>query len=182
MSGDTANTAIWTGADVYIAPAGTAGPTDVTTPWPAGWNAAGLLDGDEGFTLGRDEESGEFYAWGGILFAKTKSKHKRTIKFVAVEDNDVVFQLVNPGSDRTLAAGVTTSTVKVPLSNDFAIGFETRYGTKIQRRIVDRATVEEIDEIKESETDPTVFGITTVIYPAADGTLYTEIKADTATP
>jgi hypothetical protein len=177
MSGDTANAALWQNADVYKAPSGTAGPADVATPWAVAWEAAGLLDGEEGFTESRDEDSSEFYAWGGILVKKTKSKHKRTIKFVAMEDNPVVFDLVNPGSTRsTDAGGLTTSTVKVPTNAEFAIGFETRDGDKIKRRMVKRATVETIGEIKESESEPTVYEITVVLYPEADGTLYTEVS------
>ncbi len=180
MAGDPTNAALWQNADVYIANAGTAGPADVSTGWAVGWAAAGLLDGDEGFTESRDDESNEFYAWGGILVKKTKSKHKRTIKFIALEDNAIVYKLVNPGSARTVAGGLTTSVVKVPSNVDFAIGFETRDGNKVKRRNVLRATVEEIGEIKESEGALTAYEITVVIYPEADGTLYTEISGQLA--
>ncbi len=178
MSGDTANAALWTNADVYKADLGAVEPTDVLTAWDAAWEAAGLLDGEEGFTESRDEDSSEFYAWGGILVKKTKSKHKRTIKFVAMEDNPVVFDLVNPGSTRGTpdVSGNTVSTIKVPTVDEFAIGFEVRDGDKIKRRIVKRAMVEEIGEIKESENEPTVYEITVVLFPEADGTLYTEIS------
>ncbi len=178
MSGNTANAALWTNADVYKGDLGSTEPTDVLTAWDAAWSAVGLLDGEEGFTESRDEDSAEFYAWGGILVKKTKSKHKRTIKFVAMEDNPVVFSLVNPGSDRGTpdASGNTTSTIKVPTVDEFAIGFETRDGDKIKRRMVKRAMVEEIGEIKESESEPTVYEITVVLFPEADGTLYTEIS------
>lgn len=177
MAGDATNTALWTDADVYIAPVGTDGPADVTSAWPSAFDAVGLLDGGEGFTVARDEDTSEHYAWGGVLVKKTRSKHKRTIRFVAMEDNDTVFALVNPGSTRTVAAGVTTATVKVPRYTDFAIGFEMREGDKIKRRYVRRATVEQIADITESEGDPTVYDITVVLYPESDGTLYTEISA-----
>lgn len=183
MAGDTANAALWTNADVYIAPVGTAGPTDVTTAYAAGWTAVGLLDGAEGFTETRDHDSNEFYAWGGILVKKTKSKHKRTIKFVALEDNETVFGLVNPGSTRTTddITGITTSKVVVPKGDEFAISFETRDGDKIKRRTVLRAEVDEVDDIKEGEEDLTVYTITVTLYPEADGTLYTTLEGP-ATP
>lgn len=178
MAGDAKNTQLWNGADVFIAAEGTDGPEDLTTSWPVAFKAAGLLDGEEGFTEEREEESSEHYAWGGILYRKTKSQHKRTIKFVALEDNAVTFDLVNPGSSRTTAAGVRTSTIKVPTSKRFAIGFETRDGDKIKRRWIKSAEVQEIGEIKESETDPTVYEITVLIYPESDGTLYHEVATD----
>lgn len=176
MAGDPTKAALWQNADVYIGVAGLEGPDDVSTGWAVGWAAAGLLDGDEGFTESREDESNEFYAWGGILVKKTKSKHKRTIKFIALEDNAVVYKLVNPGSERATVSGVTTSVVKVPSNTDFSIGFETRDGDKVKRRSVLRATVEEIGEIKESEGALTAYEITVVIYPEADGTLYTEVS------
>lgn len=182
MSGDARNAALWQNADVYLAPVDTAGPTDVTTPWASDWKAAGLLDGAEGFTMARDQETQEHFAWGGILVKKTSSQHKRTVRFVALEDNAVVFDLVNPGSTRTTDApsGLTTSVVKTPQGKEFAIGFEMRDGDKIKRRSVLRAEVEEVAEIKESEEALTVFDVTVVLYPEADGTLYTEIEGSTA--
>jgi hypothetical protein len=179
MAGNAANTNQWAGADVYIAPAGTAGPTDLTTAWPAAWKPVGLLDGDEGFTEGRENETSERYAWGGVLVRRSKSKHKRTIRFVALEDNAVTFGLVNPGSTRTVTSGVRKSIVKVPTSSvQFAIGFETRDGNRIKRRVVLTAEVQEIAEIKENETEPSIFDVTTILFPAADGTLYTDLETD----
>ncbi|MGC5319313.1 hypothetical protein ACPXB5_11305 [Micromonospora arida] len=181
MAGDPTKAALWSGADVYVnETVGDDGPEDLTTAWAAEWENAGLLDGEEGFEEERDEDSEEYYAWGGILVKKTKSKHKRTIKFVCLEDNLVTFGLVNPGSTRTTATGVTTSVVKVPTGREFAIGFEVRDGKKRKRRIVKRAEVDTVDAVKEAETELTVYTITVVIYPEADGTLYTELSGTIA--
>lgn len=182
MAGDTANAASWANADVYTASKGTAGPTDVSTAWAVAWTAVGLLDGEEGFTQGREDEVTEHFAWGGLLVKKTKTKHQRTIKFVALEDNEAVFTIVNPGSTRSQSAttGDVTSTVKVPVPYEFAIGFELRDGDKVKRRTVKRAEVQEIGEVKEAESELTVYEITVVIYPEPDGTLFTEISGSPA--
>lgn len=178
MAGDADNVNVWQGADVYINDTvAAAGPTDLTTAWAAGWNAVGLLDGAEGFATGREDEVKEHYAWGGVLVKTTKSKHKRTIKFVCMEDNATTFKLVNPGSPTpTTASGVTTSIIKVPTNVEFAIGFEVRDGDDVKRRIVERASVLEVGEIKESEEEPTVYEVTVVIYPNEDSELYTELS------
>lgn len=183
MAGDSTQTALWTGADVFIAPESTAGPADVTTAWAATWKAVGLLDGESGIVEGRDGDSSEHYAWGGILYRRTNSKHKRTFKFVALEDNDTVFQLVNPGSTRTVAAGLRTGKIKAPVAGArFAVGFEVRDGAKVKRRYALHAEVTDVAEIKEAENEPTVYELTVVVYPEADGTLYTTIEDDPATP
>lgn len=181
MAGDADNTAIWTGADVYIAPEDTAGPADVTAAWAVAWDAVGLLDGEDGITEAREGDSSEHYAWGGMLYRRTASKHKRTFKFVALEDNAVTFDLINPGSTRTTATGVITSKIKAPVAGTrFAVGFEVRDGAKVKRRYAKHAEVIEVAEIKESETEPTVYEITVVVFPEADGTLYTVVEDDPA--
>lgn len=183
MAGDATNAALWTNADVYIAPTTTTQwPTDVTTAWGVDWDAVGLLDGEEGFTETRENaDSSEHYAWGGILVKATTSKHKRTVKFVALEDNDTVFALINPGSTRSTAAGVTTSAIKAPEAAEFAVGFEVRDGDVVKRRWCKRAEVVEVGEVKESESDLTVFEVTVVLYPdASTGVIWDELKGAAA--
>lgn len=180
MSGDALNTTLWQGADVFIAPENTVGPTDTTTAWAAEWKAVGLLDGEGGIEEARDGDSSEHYAWGGILYKRTNSKHKRTFKFVALEDNDTVFGLVNPGSPaRTTTTGVRTGKVMAPKAGvRFAIGFETVDGDRTKRRYALSAEVQEVATIKDSETDPTVYEITVVLFPESDGTLYHTVETD----
>lgn len=180
MAGDATNAALWQNADVYIAAANTAGPSNVTSAWASAWSAVGLLDGEAGFAEAREEESNEIYAWGGLLVKKTKSKHKRTIKFVALENNTTVFGLINPGSTRSTTSGVTSSTVKVPSLAEFAIGFETKDGSTTKRRTIKRAVVESVGEVVETESGLTVYEITVAIYPETDGTLYTEISGSSS--
>lgn len=179
--GNAKNTSLWTGADVYIAPEGTDGPATPSEAWGEEWEAVGLLDGEEGFTEGRDGDTSEHYAWGGVLFRRTSGKHKRTFKFVALEDNEVVFRLVNPGSTRTTELGVRTSNVMVPVAGArFAIGLEVRDGNRTKRRVAAMAEVQEVGEVKDSETDPTVYEVTVVIFPNEEGLLYTTVETDPA--
>lgn len=179
MAGNADNTSLWTGADVYTAPKGTAGPSDLTSNWPSAWKPLGLLDGGEGFVETRDQTVNKHYAWGGILFRKSVSEQSRTFKFTALEDNDNVFLLANPGSTSTTAAGVRTRVNVTPKTGyRFALGLETRDGTKVKRRVLLDCEVEEIDDITESEEDPTTYAFTVTVYPAADGVLYTTIETD----
>lgn len=180
MAGNTSNAKLWAGADVFVGfeENSPTMPTDVSTAWGAGWDAAGLLDPEEGFTEAREEETSERYAWGGTLVKKVRSRHKRTIKFVALEDNETTFRLMNPGSTRTVdtTSGLTTSNVKVPKYEEFSIGFETTDGNLVRRRIVERAEIENVGEIKDAETQVTVYEITVVLYTDPDGDLYTELE------
>lgn len=185
MSGDAKNTSLWNDADVRVDfTQEAASPASSFDTYAAGWTVVGLLDGAEGFEEERDEDSSEHYAWGGVLIKKTRSKHKRTIKFVALEDNDTTFRLTNPGSVRGTVDldGVRVSKVKVPKYEPFAISFEVREGGLVKRRTVEHAEIEEIGSLKDGEEDVTVREITVVLFPEADGTLYTEITGPDTDP
>ncbi len=180
MAGDARYTSLWAEADVYIAPAGTAGPTDLSSAWPGAWTAVGLLDGEDGFKFGSEQETSEHYAWGGLLYKQSRSKAKRSVTFTALEDNDVVFGLVNPGSTRTTDGAMRTAEVKVPAPEFFAVGLETREGASVKRRFSLRASVESVAEITETESEPTTYEITVTLYPNANGVFWTALDTDPA--
>src|SRR5689334_13641230 len=104
MAGDTDNPRVWVNADVYVGDVGSTAPTDIDTAIDADFTALGLLS-EDGMTESREDDKTDHYAWGGILVRTTRSKHKRTIKVIALEDNPVVFDLVNPGSEAESVGG-----------------------------------------------------------------------------
>jgi hypothetical protein len=179
MAGDVDAPRIWTGADVYVAPVGSTAPTDTTTALDAAFKALGLLS-DDAASEARSEDSTDHYAWGGILVRTTRSKHKRTIKVTALEDNDTVYKLVNPGSTSATATGTTTRVVKVPTTDPRAFVLQLNDGDTILRRHIAKGEVVEVGDVTLSETDMTAYELTINVYPAADGTLYTDIT-DSAT-
>lgn len=179
MAGNAANTSLWTGADVYTAPKGTVGPTTLVATWPVAWKPLGLLDGGEGFVESRDQTTNKHYAWGGIQYRTSTSEQSRTFEFTALEDNDAVFLLANPGSTSTSAGGTRTRVVLTPKAGyHFALGLENREGDRIKRRVLLDCEVDSIDDITENEEDPTVYKFTCTVYPDAAGVLYTTIETD----
>jgi hypothetical protein len=178
MAGDIDNPRIWVNADVYVGDVGSTGPTDTTTALDAAFDALGLLS-DDGMTESREQESTDHYAHGGILVRTTRSKHKRTIVVTALEDNPVVFDLVNPGSDAATTTGTTTRTVKVPSDpNPKAFVLELVDGDVTKRRHIPRGEVVEVGDIAISDNEMTMYELTINIYPASDGTLYFDITDD----
>lgn len=117
MAGTTTNPRVWFNADVYVAPVGTAQPTDTTTALNAALKPLGLLS-EDGMTETRGDTTDDKYAWGGILVRTTRSKHKRTFKVAALENNSTVFALVNPGSTSVPATvAAVTATASTDLVN-----------------------------------------------------------------
>lgn len=181
MAGTPDNAHVWTGADIYVAPVGTTGPTDLATALNVAFKPVGLL-GTDGLTEGRDEDVNDFFAWGGILVRSVRSKHKRTFKFVTLEDNKVTFDLQNPGSTiGAAAAGITTRTIKAPAPNPKAFVFQLNDGSAAtRRRAVPKAEVTEVGEVTYIEDDLAVVELTVTVYPASDGTLYFDIGNEAA--
>lgn len=180
MAGNTANPRLWEGADLWVAPKGTALPatlSDAMTTVPA-WEAVGLLS-EDGASESRDEDSNDFFAWGGKLIRTQRSKHKRTITATCLEDNPVVWKLVNPGSPTPVTTtGVTTRKVMVPKSERHAMVLELTDGDITTRRFLKDAEVSEVGEVSLSDSDLQAYELTITIYPEADGTLYEDITDD----
>lgn len=179
MAGTVANPRIWLLGDVYVGAVGTTAPTNTTTALNAGFHPLGLLS-EDGLTEMREEDSTDHYAWGSILVRTTRSKHKRTFKVSVLEDNRIVFDLVNPGSTNVLASGVQGRTVKVPGSNPKAFVFQMTDGDYISRISIPRAEVTEVGDVVRNEADMVTRELTITVYPTSAGVLYTEYTTDPA--
>lgn len=180
MAGNTENPRIWTLGDVYAADVDAAEPTDTLTELDAAWDALGLLS-EDGLTEGREEDVTDHFAWGGILVRTTKSKHKRSFKVVALEDNHIVFGLMNPGSTAVTASGQTVREVFVPTSdNRKAFIFETTDGLAVSRLWVPTGEVVEVGEQVRNEADMVMRELTINVYPDSTGFLYKEWTTDPA--
>ncbi|AUG87277.1 major tail protein [Streptomyces phage Rowa] len=181
MSGNVNNPRLWEGADLWTAPVATALPAsldDAMTSAPT-WKAVGLLS-EDGASESRDEDSTDFYAWGGKLIRTKRSKHKRTITVTCLEDNLVVFGLVNPGSTVTTAGGTNTRTVKIPKSDKRSFVLELHDGDITRRRHIPQGEVTAVGEVTLSEADLQAFELTITIYPTSDDVLYVDYDNDTS--
>lgn len=182
MAGDINNPRLWEGADLWTAPVGTALPAtlDVAMSTVADWKAVGLLS-EDGASESRDEDTSDFYAWGGKLIRTQRSKHKRSISVTCLEDNLVVFGLVNPGSTVTTTAGVNTRTIKIPKSEKRAFTLELTDGDVTKRRHIPTGEITEVGEVTLSESDLQAFELTITLYPSADDVLYVDYDNDPQT-
>jgi hypothetical protein len=177
-TGDVANPRIWLDGDVYYAPVGTTAPTDVTTAFSATWKALGLLS-DEGLSESREEDTEDYFAWGGKLIRTVRSHHKRSFSVTALESNSAVWSLVNPGSATPVTAtGITTRIAKVPTANPLAFAFHIIDGTVITRIIVPRGELVEIGDVVRGEGDIEMRELTFSVYASSTAVLYNEITND----
>jgi hypothetical protein len=167
MAGDTANASLWANADVYIGTSLAAVvPATVGTAFGATWGLTGLLDGEAGFVHTRDEESDDFFAWGGILVRTARRNFKQTVAFTALEDNAVTRDLIWPGSSAT--------ELVVPVPVPVKLALEKREGSVVHRLITtEHAIITLNGDITESEADLTKYELLATIYPTGAGALWT---------
>lgn len=178
-TGNTLNTAVWGGADVLIAPLGTAIPVDNAAFDPA-WKFVGLLDGGQGFEEGIEVDSTDHEAWGFGVIATTYKGQKTTKTFTALEDNSTVMGLVYDTAGMTFddAAGTYSGDLGV---KDFTarvlVAFVTYSGTTEKRAISKNyATIAATAAGSESEEALQSKGFTATIYPDSNKKLWTVYK------
>jgi hypothetical protein len=174
MPADTANASLWANADVYVgASLSAVVPATVGTAFGATWNLVGLLDGEAGFAHSRDEESDDFFAWGGILVRTSRRNFKSTVKFTALENNTTTRSLLWPGS--------TDTSLVVPTPVPVLLALETREGDAVRRMITASYAIVTVDgDIVDSEADLTKYEMLATIYPTAAGELWTVQKTAAA--
>lgn len=183
MAGDTDNPRVWLTADVYVAPLATAAPTTVAGALNAAWDPLGLLS-EDGLTETRNQDRTDHYAWGGILVRSTRARMSRTFQVTALEDNQTVYELVNPGSTVNTAGGETTRTILTPTPDPRMFLFELVDGDITKRIVIPRGEVSEVGDTVYSEGGIAMFPLTITVYPttflSVDNTWYLEITDDPA--
>src|ERR1044071_128863 len=159
MWGDISKASIWADADVYTAPLGTANPASALTAFSGSWDLVGLLDGDDGFTEGRNEDVNDFYAWGGILVATGRRHFRLQMGFTALENNDTTRDLIWPNS--------SGGYLVVPRPKKIKMAFELREDVDKVRRLItaNYAEVTVNGDIKDSEADLTKYQLVASIFP-----------------
>lgn len=178
MSGDIDNPRIWALADLSVGPLDSTAPTNSTDPLDTDFEAVGLI-GEDGITGGNDQSVNDHFALGGILVRTTRSKHKSTFKVVVLEDNPVVFGLVNPGSEAETIGGETHRTVKVPTTNRQSFVVETTDGDVFRRRYIPTGEVTDVgDEMVAKDDELAKRELTITVYPDADGVLWHDWSDD----
>lgn len=179
MAGNPTNAAVWGGADVLIAPIGTAIPTG-NAAFDAAWEYVGLLDGGQGFEETIETESTDHEAWGYGVIATTYKGTKVTKTFTALEENSVVMGLVYDVSGMTFddAAGTYSGDLAVRDNTErVLVAFVTRSGDT-ERRMVTKnyATIAATSAGTESEEALQSKGFTVTIVPDANKVLYHTYK------
>jgi hypothetical protein len=183
VAGNPDNAAVWGGADVLIAPIGTAIPT-TNTAFAAGWKYVGLLDGGQGFEESIEQDSTDHNAWGYGVIATTYGNTKVTKTFTALEENATVMGLVYDVSGMTFddVAGTYVGDLAVrDNTTRVQVAFVTNSGGT-ERRLITKnyATIAASGAGSESEESLASKSFTVTIVPDENKNLYYAYKGASA--
>lgn len=183
MAGSPSNAAVWGGADVLIAPVGTAIPA-TNAAFGVGWTYVGLLDGGQGFEESIEQDSTDHTAWGYGVIATTYGNTKITKTFTALEENETVMGLVYDTSAMTFddVAGTYVGDLAVRDNTErVLIAFVTTSGDT-ERRMISKnyATIAATSAGTESEESLGAKSFTATIVPDADKKLWYAYKGASA--
>lgn len=147
---------------VYVAPVGTAAPTDVTSPFDAAWQELGYLD-EEGVGITPSTDVSDILAWQSLLPVKTSlTGLDLTLEFNLIQVNQHTSALYFFGETWAVSGGVATLEMSSnPALDERALAVEwTDDASNTNRLIVGRGLVTDRAQMSLRRSEATAFGIT----------------------
>lgn len=149
MATDADNVRVGLGGSIYIAPKGTAAPTDLDTAWASDWVDLGYLS-DDGVEMSYSTDTEDITAWQSLSpVRKVLTGVDMTLGFTAIELKTSTITLYFPSATMT---DVTPTVHKLsipaaPSPDERAIGLEWTDGDIKNRLIIARGEVTNRDSI-----------------------------------
>lgn len=156
------------GGAVYVAPVGTALPTDATTALAAAYQELGYVS-EDGITNANSPESDTIKAWGGDTVLTLLTSKDDTFAMTLIEVMNLnVLKLVYGDDNVTgaLATGITITANAQDLDEHvIVIDMVLRDGA-VKRIVLPQAKVSEVGDITYSDSD--AVGYETTLFCSAD--------------
>lgn len=164
-----------TGA-IFVAPLGTALPTDAKTALAAAYKPLGYCS-DNGVTNANSPTSEQTKAWGGDVVLDSMTEKSDSFKFTLIESTNVDVLKVVYGDDNvtgTLKAGITVkANRKEQVEKVFVIDMLLKNGG-IKRIVIPKGKVVEVDEIGYNDKAAVGYGTKISAAPDNDGQTHYE--------
>lgn len=146
---------------VYVAPVGTALPTDVTTALNAAFQSVGFIS-EDALTEGLEVTTERLRAWQRPVGLRTLTTDVEwTFAFSMMETSPLVLELYYPGAESEVASGVATTTISAtPTNTQRAMVIELEDGDVITRYALPVVEIGDREEIEHTNTNGTMYGVT----------------------
>jgi hypothetical protein len=130
------------GPGIYLAPVGTAGPTDTTTAWPAAWSVLGYAS-DTGPVIGQNTNKQDIIPWQSMSPVRSVvTSREITLQFILWQLNQQTLSLYFNAAPGTLTTGTLVMPVKsADAGKLYAVGLDVKDGSNILRISATRANL-----------------------------------------
>jgi hypothetical protein len=143
LNGKEVNVGTPNGAGVYLAPPGTAGPTDTVTAWPVGWNILGYMS-DAGPTFAQNTNKQDIIPWQSMVPIRSPvTSREITLQFIMWQLNSLTLALYFQTSQPTPIADGSFSmpVITTQAGKQWAVGVDTIDQGRAVRFIATKALV-----------------------------------------
>ena len=145
MALDADNVRVGLDGNIYMAPTGTAAPTDLTTAWAAAWADLGYMS-EDGVNLEFSTDVEDINAWQALSpVRRVLTGVSMTLGFTAIELKTKTVTAYFPGATMTDVSG-TVHRLDIPSSpgpQEMAFGLEWRDGSITNRLVIPRGEITE---------------------------------------
>lgn len=164
---------------VYVAPLGTAVPTDATTPLDSAFVTLGYVS-EDGLANANDLTMSDIKEWGGAIVYRSLTEMIDNFKLALIEsENPDVLKAVYGSKNVTVAeSGAIAVDVNTNDPEECVWVFELALrGSKKKRIVIADGAVTAREEISYTAEDAIAYGITVAAYPDANGSTHKEYIA-----
>lgn len=176
MSVDNTQVRVGVEGAVYIAPVGTAVPSDPYAAWGAGWIDLGYAS-EDGLTEALNEDRQEFKGWGYNAAIRTQVTNRTSTFKIALQQTSAhtlsLFYNVDLGDMTSSGTGATQYLAfNEPQTSEpmyYALGMDVLDGDYPKRIIVARAEVTEKSEITHKPDETVKYDLTFTALAAGAG-------------
>lgn len=153
--------------EIYVAPVGTAAPTNASTPLAPGWVGLGYVH-EDGITESYEEDSEAIPAWQNAATVRNvTTASEARFEFSVIQSSPAVIELYHKGSEMVeVPGGEFSMKVKAPTSDVRAICIDVVDGDRLERIYMPSAEVVERGEITYASSEAVGYALTIAAYAA----------------
>lgn len=161
MAQTAANVLVGYEGSVYVAPTGTAAPTDAEGALNAAFKEVGFLT-EDGITVAHDDETTELKAWQrSTVVRKTTTSSDTTVNFAMAERNKTAVELYYK---KALETGDDALTEAAPPTKLVSVVIDVIDGDNVHRMYLPSCEVTERGEISITSEDVISYEVTITAY------------------
>lgn len=167
---------------IWVAPKGTALPTDATTALSNSFVCLGYVS-EDGLSNNNELTVDAIKAWGGNIVYRSLTEMNDEFSFALIETENVDVLKTVYGSNNVSVDGSGNVSVSVVAEDpeEFVWVFELALrGGKARRIVVPDGAITAREEITYNDSDPVAYGITVSAYPDANGKTHMEYTEGSA--